>query len=278
MKIYSTAEISIETLNDMIADNREYDVTIEPSKDYLYTNKYDVFDMLAIKREMKKFLSGCPSRDPNNPHSEKEIFTYIYSKLAHMVEYDDLARDIKSDASKEFLLYSSEYLKNSSNLKGAMCNHCALCSGFAEALRNLLSEKGIEAKYMSGKKKPVEGVKDQKAHAWNQVKLDGEWYNCDVTNDREFIVQGLVAPNFLKSNYEFSPYSTYSVGISPKIEPATKSISNERQEMLMRKYRNQILSELYPEDENKKKESFVSRILKKLHFKKSDEKVDKQYE
>lgn len=276
MEIQSTAEISIETLNDMIADNHEFDVTMIPSSNYPYKKKYDVFEMLRIKREMQKFLDGCPYRDPNNPASDIEIFAYIYIKLAHMVEYDDLARDIKTKASDVFKMYSSDYVSESASLKGPMCNHYAICSGFAEALRNLLAEKGIEAKYMSGKTKPQEGSNEQKAHAWNQVKLSGLWYNCDITCDRSFIVQGLVAPNFLKSNYEFLPYSKYTVGVSPKIEVSKRSLSVESQEGLMRRYKDQILSELFPPEEKKK--SFVSKILEKLHLKKSDDKVGKQYE
>lgn len=276
MKIQSTAEISIETLNDMIADNHELDVTMIPSINYPYTKKYDVFDMLRIKKEMRKFLEGCPYKNPNNQTSELDVFAYIYLKLAYMVEYDDLARDIKTNSSEMFKMFTADYINDSASLKGTMVKHSALCSGFAETLRNLLAERGIESRYMSGKTKQQEGSKEQKAHAWNQVKLAGEWYNCDVTSDRSFIVQGLVAPNFLKSNYEFLPYSKYTVGISPKIEPAPKSISVERQEALTRRYKDQILRELFPPEEKKK--SFVSKILEKLHLKKSTEKAGRQYE
>ena len=46
----------------------------------------------------------------------------------------------------------------------------------------------------------------------------------------------------------------------------------------MTEYKEQILRELYPVEETKKKKGFVSKILQKLRLKKSNEKVGKQYE
>jgi len=279
MKIKSTADISIETLNDMIADSREFDIIVQDGANYPAGKKYDVFEMLDIKREIKKFLKGCPKRDPSNPNSEKEIFTYIYTKLAYLVEYDSLAKDIKTDASKSFLMYSMDYLQESAGLNGAMCKRYALCSGFAEALRNLLAEKGIEAKYMSGRKKVVNNSLDEKGHAWNQVRLDGVWYNCDITHDRDFIISERPAPCFLKSNYEFADYSKYPVDISPKIEGATKSVPLEEQTRLINFYREIVLAELYEASlQGKKKPGFIRTLLEKLGLKKQSESEERHFE
>ncbi len=40
----------------------------------------------------------------------------------------------------------------------------------------MLQKVGIECKYITGRK-------DLDPHAWNQVKIDGNWYNCDLTFD-----------------------------------------------------------------------------------------------
>lgn len=40
----------------------------------------------------------------------------------------------------------------------------------------------------------VSGFTEDRGHAWNLVKLDGEFYNCDITNDagsNEDEIQGL---------------------------------------------------------------------------------------
>lgn len=50
----------------------------------------------------------------------------------------------------------------------------AVCSGYAEALMYLLQEVGIECRYVHSEKMN---------HAWNIVKLDGNWYHIDTTWD-----------------------------------------------------------------------------------------------
>ena len=62
-------------------------------------------------------------------------------------------------------------------------------------------------------------------HAWNQVRLDGNWYNVDLTNDRDKIVEGKECKHFLKSNQEFTRYQKYNVQ-SPRLEDCTKSVEN----------------------------------------------------
>ena len=58
---------------------------------------------------------------------------------------------------------------------GALINGVAVCDGYTRAFRYLLNEVGIENHYVSG----VAGSGG--GHAWNIVKLDGEWYHVDTT-------------------------------------------------------------------------------------------------
>ena len=276
MKYESTAGISIETINDLIAENYVYEITIQDPKNYPQGMTYDIFALLSVKRAMTEFLKGCPYVDRNNPNAEKEIFAYIYTKLAYFAEYDDLARDV-NDYKPEFKqLYASDYLKSASGLEGVMIGRRGVCSGFAETLRNLLAEKGIESKYISGWCKGSNGTPERVGHAWNQVKLDGKWYNCDITCDRNFIKQGLVAPKFLKSNADFSNYYKYPEGSTARIEVADKSISTQSQEALIGRYRSQIINELFPKDVDKKrkKKGFLKSISEKLKSLKGSERGD----
>lgn len=59
---------------------------------------------------------------------------------------------------------------------GAVCQGYAVCVGFAAANRDILEACGIECDY-------VEEAYDGIGHVWNRVKVDGEWYNEDVTWD-----------------------------------------------------------------------------------------------
>lgn len=51
-----------------------------------------------------------------------------------------------------------------------------VCDGYAEAFKILMNGAGIECKV-------IYGNTPYGLHAWNQVKIDGEWYNIDVTWD-----------------------------------------------------------------------------------------------
>jgi hypothetical protein len=277
MKIKSTAGLSLEDINDLIADNVVYEITIEDKEHYPYSHKYDIFKFLAIKRNIVEFLKNCPYRDSKNPNSEKEIFAYIYTKLALTVEYDELGPDIIHADQTFKNLYAKEYLDDISGLEGTLLGKKAVCSGFAETLRNLLAERGIEATYVSASARPNANTPNTPKHAWNQVKLDGEWFNCDVTHDRSFVKEGLVAPNFLKSNAHFDNYLKYPIYAMGEIKPATRSISSAQQQLLIDKYHSQILKEIAPKtsDKDAKQPGFFKSILSKLHIIKSSQPGDK---
>ena len=258
MEIKSTAEISMESLNDIISQGHIFDIIIKDPQNYPVGKAYDIFALLSIKRLTNEFLKGCPLRKGTNPNIEKEIFAYIYVKLAYMVEYDDLAKKV-SETNGLFRAYASDYLGDAAGLEGVWLTKSALCSGFAEALRNLLAEKGIEAKVISGWTKDEDG--SFIGHSWNQVKLDGEWFNCDITKDRRFILNsGLAVPYFLKSNYEFTNYTRFSRETKPRIEGATRSVPEDEQQRLVEKYREIVL------DEKKAKEEAVKTTRKKKNF------------
>lgn len=60
--------------------------------------------------------------------------------------------------------------------KGALTNKYAVCDGYSHAFQLLCSKIGISCEFVSGTSKG-------EAHAWNQVEIEGNWYNIDVTWD-----------------------------------------------------------------------------------------------
>ena len=65
--------------------------------------------------------------------------------------------------------------------ESALCNGLAVCDGYAQAFELLCAEAGIYAYMMYGEgTNPGGGVE---SHAWNVVKIDGEWYQIDCTWD-----------------------------------------------------------------------------------------------
>lgn len=79
------------------------------------------------------------------------------------------------------------YLKNtvpstSYTAYGSLTTGRAVCSGYAESFTELAKEAGLEVKYVSGTANNGSG-KGYEGHAWNQVKVNGVWYNMDTCWD-----------------------------------------------------------------------------------------------
>ena len=80
-----------------------------------------------------------------------------------------------------------------------------MCSGYADILRNVCALKEIEAKYIVGFP-----PNDKIGHAWNQVKLNGKWYNCDATwaDDSNAKYYLLSDEEFYESHKKYSEIET----------------------------------------------------------------------
>lgn len=70
--------------------------------------------------------------------------------------------------------YSSNATDGGHSAYAVLFDHKAVCQGYALAAYRILTEAGVETKYITGQ------VKDSN-HAWNKVKVNGEWYNLDIT-------------------------------------------------------------------------------------------------
>ncbi len=79
-------------------------------------------------------------------------------------------------------VYDQENLEKNSipdidyTAKGVFENGIAVCRGYAEAFQLLMEALDIECQI-------VTGYAENTTHAWNIVKLDGQWYHVDTTFD-----------------------------------------------------------------------------------------------
>ncbi len=277
--ILTSAEISLEELTKMVESNIYGRIHLVDEAGKGKDPSYSPEKMLEIKKAILKYIENAPKKDPANPKSELEIFTYIYTKMAHTVKYDEFAVTL-CDLTGYDREQSEERRAEAEGYEGAMLHGRALCSGYSDTLSALLSECGIKSRVMSGgPKNRGEAEKlGTASHAWNQVYLDGKWYNCDITNDADFILEGLVAPFFLKSNSDFKPpngitrYEKYPLKYQTP-ENATESISAEEQRELIEKFEPGIIQELTPKEPEKvtKKPGFLN-TLKAIFAAKSVEK------
>lgn len=82
-----------------------------------------------------------------------------------------------------------------------------MCEGFSKILQQALKSSKIDCIY-------IEGTSDSKQpHAWNQVKIDGQWYNCDLTWDSDRIQNQRPLEYCLQNDEEFILHNPESKGI-----------------------------------------------------------------
>jgi transglutaminase/protease-like cytokinesis protein 3 len=85
--------------------------------------------------------------------SDYEKEKYVYKALMECVEYDENAE-----------LHQSPY--------SAMVYGKSVCAGYARAFQYIMLELGVPTYYCTG---------ESQGHAWNIIKLDGGYYNVDVS-------------------------------------------------------------------------------------------------
>lgn len=90
--------------------------------------------------------------------SEYKKVKAVYDYLCDTISYDN--------SLKKYSAYN------------ALIGKKVVCQGYAASVHRLLRSLGVETRIVSGN---AEGV----SHVWNIVKINGEWYNLDVTWDSE---------------------------------------------------------------------------------------------
>ena len=117
---------------------------------YKYSNERIKEMQSEIEAEANKVLEGVTAE-----MSEYDKVKYFYDYLASNVVYDE-----------------SE--ENCRDIYGVFVKKKAICGGFSKAFSYLCDKVGIETA-------TVTGDADGEPHMWNKVKIDGKWYNIDVT-------------------------------------------------------------------------------------------------
>lgn len=113
---------------------------------------------------------------------EKELAINQY--LCDTIEYDEAA--LANAEENDFMRVDDEF-KDSFTAYGALINGECVCAGYAAAFKLLAEAAELDAIVVTG------FLEGSLTHAWNKVKIDGEWEIVDVTNnDNEFLVNALL--------------------------------------------------------------------------------------
>jgi transglutaminase/protease-like cytokinesis protein 3 len=138
---------------------------------------------------------------------EKTLDTKIDSVLKAL-DLDDATDYEKVKAIHDYIIkrvsYDQTYKKHTAY--NALINKSSVCEGYALAAYRMFTDAGIESRIITG-------TANGGSHAWNIVKVDGKWYNIDLTWDDPIMNTGeqvLRYDYFLKNTKEFEDHTRAS--------------------------------------------------------------------
>lgn len=94
-----------------------------------------------------------------------------------------IAKTAKTDVEKikavnDYIVANTAYTEQTKSSPHSaytvLAEHGGVCQGYALLAHSMLQKLGFETKY-------IVGYVGQEGHAWNLVKLDGQWYHLDTT-------------------------------------------------------------------------------------------------
>ncbi len=135
----------------------------------------------------KVAFSGTYSMSPDEKterqdRMDKEVKACLAQITAGASEYE------KVKYVYEYVICATEYnleAEDNQNICSVFLGGESVCQGYAKAVQYLLNELGMEATLVVG------SVHNTESHAWNLVKVDGEYYYLDATwGDASYQLQG----------------------------------------------------------------------------------------
>ncbi len=137
----------------------------------MFTYQYPAEQLLAMKRETEARVNDIVGQliKPEMTDYLKELLLHDY--IINHARYD--TEGIKSN--KVPFEQHDAY--------GVLIDGLGVCDSYAEAFKMLLNKAGIECMVVEGDEINTPGADNDLGHAWNIVKIDGEYYHVDPTWD-----------------------------------------------------------------------------------------------
>ena len=154
-------------------------------------SRFSAEEISSMFDEMNREIIPILSRIPDEA-GELLRETIIHDALVDSISYDFEAAE-KDDSSHEAF-----------NVYGALVKKKAVCTGYAGSMKLLLNLVGIECR-------TVVGMSKNSGHMWNQVRIDGDWYNIDVTWD-----DSAIDSDILYSRYNYFNITDERIAINHK--------------------------------------------------------------
>jgi hypothetical protein len=136
---------------------------------------------IIIDATVKDMLKQAPRKG-----TDYEKVRYVYETLIRQVDYD-------------------QTVKNSQNIISTFVRKKTVCQGYAYGMQYLLGKLGVDCT-------TVEGMAYSRNHAWNLVRMDGEYYYVDTTwGNSQFVSSGKSKQEGKFINYSYLGATTQEI-------------------------------------------------------------------
>ena len=136
---------------------------------YGETRQEQVKKQDAIKQEVKTVVGKIIT----NGMTDMEKETAINDYLCQSAEYDNAALESAMDNN----MVPDKKFDDSFTAYGILVNKVGVCASYAASFKLLADMSGLDAIVTTGY------LNGYLPHAWNRVKIDGQWMTIDVTNN-----------------------------------------------------------------------------------------------
>lgn len=171
------------------------------SYDYLnqalvVTYSFDKETIQSKQAEIEKEAKNIVNSIITSSMSDEEKVNAIWLYLEQNTKYDDAALE----AAEANNFQDTTGFEDAFNTYGILCNKVGVCQSYAYTYTLLCDMAGVECRMLTGY------LNKTLPHAWNIVKIDGNWYWLDATNNEN--VTGI--PYFVfDTSYEFASSIDY---------------------------------------------------------------------
>lgn len=206
--VYATTDIYVSDSDyyDKAANaclNFENDIFIKGGNVYSINFDKLISSVKSKNQVIGMCINSMSSKEEHNGLSVKLTYTVTKSQYEKTVKLSEkIAKKLegltdyqKIKATHDYIINTCSYNLDKAGPYNAFYRGKTNCTGYTTAFQLVMDACNIDCLSVSNE-----------FHAWNIVKLDGQWYNIDLTWDDQD--DGIIYDYFLKNNIEFTNHNS----------------------------------------------------------------------